>query len=131
MTTSQDELTTRDPGTAGLRSRPGRNLLVALEILGKELADFAVEAGMSTRTTRNKYTDKLAANNALRKYTHPSPGGSLSGRPSPKWPSPEMVTKWAALLDVDFEFFYLKHPSRSAAARELRLRAQALRQAKE
>jgi hypothetical protein len=102
--------------TAELRARPGRNLLKALSILAWEPADFAAAAGMSKG-------GPAVCKVALRKYTHPTPGGSLGGRPSPKWPSPEMVAKWAKLLRLETEFFYLKNPARSKAARELRRRA--------
>jgi hypothetical protein len=34
-----------------------------------------------------------------------------------------MVARWAKLLGVETEFFYLKNPARSKAARELRRRA--------
>jgi hypothetical protein len=113
MTTSEHQIRELEKETAELRTRPGRNLLVALKIIGKDPADFAVEAKMSTGS-------KAANDIALRKYTRPAPGGSLSGRPSPKWPSPEMVARWATLLGVESEFFYLKNPRRSAAARALR-----------
>jgi hypothetical protein len=102
--------------TAELRARPGSNLLKALSILGWEPADFAAAAGMSKGSP-------AVCKVALRKYTHPTKGGILGDRPSPKWPSPEMVARWAKLLGVETEFFYLKNPARSKAARELRRRA--------
>ncbi len=91
--------------TTSMRARPGRNLLVALEILGKEFADFAVEAKMSTG-------DRQACRVALRKYTHPSAG--TIQRPTPPWPNPDPVETWGEILGIDPEFFYLKTPTRAA-----------------
>ncbi len=89
--------------TTPMRVRPGRNLLVALEILDKDFADFAVEAKMSPTG------DRQDCRVVLRKYTHKT---ESSTRPSPAWAGPDMVESWGEILRIDPQFFYLKTPNR-------------------
>jgi hypothetical protein len=101
----------KDQAIADLRARPGKNLRTALEHLGLDFADFAIEAGMAKGGDPN--TLHIRARTVIRRYTHPS------ARARPKWPGPEMNIEWALLLGIDPGYFYMD-PARAKRSQELR-----------
>jgi hypothetical protein len=101
----------KDEAIAELRASPGKNLRTALEYLGLDFADFAIEAGMAKGGDPN--TLHIRARTVIRRYTHPAPGGR------PKWPGPEMDIEWALILCIDPGYFYMD-PARARRSQELR-----------
>lgn len=85
-----------------LRRRPGSNLVSFLETRQISQIDFAAMVWPPPPESR-RWQARLAALNNLRKYTDVNPG-----RPADKilWPRPEMLLRWATLLDVEVSSFF-------------------------